>query len=81
MQRAKVLTEDLLEVVRQEHAKVKAILAQQQMELHQAQVQYAAYSAYSVCILHSCSSSSVSSRTSQSHLQLNLGLYLYTFDG
>ncbi|KAF7792071.1 hypothetical protein EIP86_003101 [Pleurotus ostreatoroseus] len=46
VQRAKVLAEDLLEVVRQEHAKVKAMLAQQQMELHQAQVQYAAYSAY-----------------------------------
>ena len=48
--RAKVLTEDLLEVVRAEHAKVKAIVDQQQMELHQAQVQYAAYSAYAVCI-------------------------------
>lgn len=57
VQRAKVLTEDLLEVVRQEHAKVKTIVHQQQMELHQAQVQYAAYSAYAVCILHSCSSS------------------------
>ena len=56
VQRAKVLTEDLLEVVRQEHAKVKTMLAQQQMELHQAQVQYAAYSAYAVCILHSYSS-------------------------
>ena len=32
MQRAKALTEDLLVVVREEHAKVKAILAQQQME-------------------------------------------------
>lgn len=52
--RAKVLTEDLLEVVRAEHAKVKTILAQQQMELHQAQVQYAAYSAYAVCIICSC---------------------------
>jgi len=47
VQRAKVLTEDLLEVVRQEHAKIKVLLQQQQMELHQAQVQYAAYSAYS----------------------------------
>ena len=56
VQRAKALTEDLLDVVRQEHAKMKAVLAQQQMELHQAQVQYAAYSAYAVCILHSCSS-------------------------
>ncbi|THH01157.1 hypothetical protein EW026_g1470 [Hermanssonia centrifuga] len=44
--RAKVLTEDLLDVVRQEHAKVKTVVAAQQMELHQAQVQYAAYSAY-----------------------------------
>lgn len=48
--RAKVLTEDLLEVVRAEHAKVKAMVYQQQMELHQAQAQYAAYSAYAVCI-------------------------------
>lgn len=48
--RAKVLTEDLLEVVRAEHAKVKVILQQQQAELHQAQMQYAAYSAYAVCI-------------------------------
>ncbi|TCD68691.1 hypothetical protein EIP91_009975 [Steccherinum ochraceum] len=44
--RAKVLTEDLLEVVKEEHEKVKGMLAQQQMELHQAQLQYAAYSAY-----------------------------------
>ncbi|KAA1473012.1 eukaryotic type KH-domain (KH-domain type I) [Dentipellis sp. KUC8613] len=43
--RAKVLTEDLLEVVRAEHAKVKTVVHQQQMELHQAQAQYAAYSA------------------------------------
>jgi hypothetical protein len=55
VQRAKVLTEDLLEVVRQEYAKVKTLVQQQQMELHQAQVQYAAYSAYAVCILHSYS--------------------------
>ena len=47
--RAKALTEDLLEVVRAEHGKVKAVVHQQQMELHQAQLQYAAYSAY-VCI-------------------------------
>ena len=53
VQRAKSLTEDLLEVVRGEHDKVKAMLAQQQMELHQAQVQYA-YNAYGVCILRSC---------------------------
>ncbi|KNZ81591.1 hypothetical protein J132_11223 [Termitomyces sp. J132] len=45
--RAKVLTEDLLLVVRQEHAKVAVIVHQQQMELHQAQAQYAAYSAMS----------------------------------
>ncbi|CCM04004.1 uncharacterized protein FIBRA_06161 [Fibroporia radiculosa] len=44
--RAKVLTEDLLEVVRQEHAKVRTLLQQQQMELHQAQIQYATYNAY-----------------------------------
>lgn len=54
VQRAKSLTEDLLEVVRGEHEKVKAMLAQQQMELHQAQVQYAAYNAYGVCMLRSC---------------------------
>ncbi|KAI0777239.1 hypothetical protein BD413DRAFT_468139 [Trametes elegans] len=56
VQRAKALTEDLLEVVRAEHAKMKTLLQQQQMELHQAQVQYAAYSAYGVCMLHSCPS-------------------------
>ncbi|KAI0336750.1 eukaryotic type KH-domain type I [Cubamyces sp. BRFM 1775] len=56
VQRAKALTEDLLEVVRAEHAKMKTILQQQQMELHQAQAQYAAYSAYGVCMLHSCPS-------------------------
>ncbi|KAG6915690.1 hypothetical protein DXG01_010418 [Tephrocybe rancida] len=43
--RAKVLTEDLLLVVRQEHAKVAVVVQQQQMELHHAQAQYAAYSA------------------------------------
>ncbi|KIK04543.1 hypothetical protein K443DRAFT_51853, partial [Laccaria amethystina LaAM-08-1] len=43
--RAKVLTEDLLLVVRSEHAKAQAVIHQQQMELHQAQAQYAAYSA------------------------------------
>ncbi|KAG6334844.1 hypothetical protein ID866_4249 [Astraeus odoratus] len=43
--RAKVLTEDLLEVVHSEHAKAQAVLVQQQMELHQAQMQYAQYSA------------------------------------
>ena len=47
--RAKALTEDLLEVVHAEHGKVKAVVHAQQMELHQAQLQYAAYSAY-VCI-------------------------------
>jgi len=43
--RAKVLTEDLLLVVRSEHSKMATVLQQQQMELHQAQAQYAAYSA------------------------------------
>jgi len=43
--RAKVLTEDLLEVVRSEHAKMQLIVQQQQMELHQAQMQYA-YAGY-----------------------------------
>lgn len=41
--RAKVLTEDLLEVVRSEHAKAQAALMQQQMELHAAQLQFAQY--------------------------------------
>ncbi|THH08953.1 hypothetical protein EW145_g2350 [Phellinidium pouzarii] len=44
--RAKVLTEDLLEVVRSEHAKARTAMQQQQMELHQAQAAYAAYSGY-----------------------------------
>ncbi|KAF9269281.1 hypothetical protein L218DRAFT_851329 [Marasmius fiardii PR-910] len=48
--RAKVLTEDLLLVVRSEHAKMAAVVQQQQMELHQAQAQYAAYSAMAVCL-------------------------------
>ncbi|KAF8508241.1 eukaryotic type KH-domain type I [Hysterangium stoloniferum] len=46
--RAKNLTDDLLEVVRAEHAKARSLLQQQQMELHQAQMQYAAYSSYTV---------------------------------
>ncbi len=46
--RAKVLTEDLLLVVRSEHSKMATVLQQQQMELHQAQAQYAAYSAMAV---------------------------------
>ena len=46
--RAKVLTEDLLLVVRSEHTKMAAALHQQQIELHQAQAQYAAYSAMAV---------------------------------
>ena len=51
--RAKALTEDLLEVVRAEHAKARTALQQQQMELHQAQAAYAAYSAnYSVSIFY-----------------------------
>ena len=50
--RAKALTEDLLEVVHSEHAKARTVLQQQQMELHQAQAAYAAYSAgYSVRFL------------------------------
>ncbi|KAF8916141.1 hypothetical protein CPB85DRAFT_1216939 [Mucidula mucida] len=44
--RAKVLTEDLLLVVRAEHAKMASVVQAQQMELHQAQMQYAAYSGY-----------------------------------
>ncbi|KAJ7173721.1 hypothetical protein C8R46DRAFT_1031984 [Mycena filopes] len=43
--RAKVLTEDLLLVVRSEHAKVAMAAQHEQMELRQAQMQYAAYSA------------------------------------
>lgn len=43
--RAKILTEDLLEVVRAEHAKARTALYQQQMGLHQAQM-YGAYGAY-----------------------------------
>lgn len=56
--RAKALTDDLLEVVRGEYAKVKTMLHQQQMELHQAQMQYASYgSMMGVRILNSrCSS-------------------------
>ena len=49
--RAKNLTEDLLEVVRAEHGKARALLQQQQMELHQAQMQYAAYSNYGVRVV------------------------------
>ncbi|KAF8075179.1 eukaryotic type KH-domain type I [Lyophyllum atratum] len=50
--RAKVLAEDLLLVVRSEHAKVQAIVHQEQMELHRAQAQYAAYSAMAVGSSH-----------------------------
>jgi hypothetical protein len=46
--RAKALTDDLLSVVRSEHAKMQAILHQQQMELHNAQAQYAQYAAIGV---------------------------------
>ena len=50
--RAKVLTEDLLEVVRSEHAKAAQAAQQQQMELRQAQAAYAAYTAsYTVRLL------------------------------
>ncbi|KAE9396829.1 hypothetical protein BT96DRAFT_958084 [Gymnopus androsaceus JB14] len=44
--RAKALTEDLLLVVRAEHAKMQSVVQAQQMELHQAQQQYAAYAAF-----------------------------------
>ncbi|KAF7289497.1 KH-domain-containing protein [Mycena chlorophos] len=43
--RAKVLTEDLLSVVRSEHAKVAMALQHEQMELRNAQMQYAHYGA------------------------------------
>ena len=43
--RAKVLTEDLLDVVRVEHEKARQLMMQQQMELQQAQAAYAAYAA------------------------------------
>lgn len=46
--RAKELTEDLLIVVKQEHAKSRQAMMEQQMQLQQAQAQYAAYSAYNV---------------------------------
>ena len=46
--RAKVLADDLLLIVRQEHGKVLVQVQQQQMELHQAQAQYAAYSVMGV---------------------------------
>ena len=49
-----MLTEDLLQVVRSEHAKMQTVLHQQQMELHQAQAQYAAYSAMAVGTFISC---------------------------
>lgn len=52
--RAKVLTEDLLEVVRIEHGKAQAAMAQQQMELHHAQIQYAQYSAMAVSTCSLC---------------------------
>jgi hypothetical protein len=55
--RAKALTDDLLEVVRGEYAKVKTMLHQQQMELHQAQMQYASYGMMGVRIINiGCSS-------------------------
>ncbi|VDB95651.1 unnamed protein product [Peniophora sp. CBMAI 1063] len=43
--RAKLLADDLLEVVRGEHAKALQQVQAQQMELHHAQMQYAAYTA------------------------------------
>ncbi|KAJ7065220.1 hypothetical protein C8F01DRAFT_982633 [Mycena amicta] len=51
--RAKVLTEDLLSVVRTEHAKVAMSLQHEQMELRNAQMQYAHYGALAgVCFDH-----------------------------
>lgn len=51
LERAKILTEDLLEVVRAEHAKARQALYQQQMELHQAQMaQYGGYAGYQVSV-------------------------------
>lgn len=53
--RAKELTEDLLIVVRQEHQKARTAMMEQQLQLQQAQAQYAAYSAYNVrscCLEH-----------------------------
>ncbi|KAJ7580193.1 hypothetical protein C8J56DRAFT_962499 [Mycena floridula] len=44
--RAKVLTEDLLLVVRSEHAKMQAIVNHQQMELHHAQTFGGGYTGY-----------------------------------
>ncbi|KZS97247.1 hypothetical protein SISNIDRAFT_406251 [Sistotremastrum niveocremeum HHB9708] len=44
--RARILTEDLLEVVRAEHAKTYVIVQQQQAELQQLQGPYGAYSGY-----------------------------------
>ncbi|KZT34080.1 hypothetical protein SISSUDRAFT_992300 [Sistotremastrum suecicum HHB10207 ss-3] len=46
--RARILTEDLLEVVRAEHAKTYVIVQQQQAELQQLQGPYGAYSGYAV---------------------------------
>ncbi|KAI0827129.1 hypothetical protein BC628DRAFT_1319093 [Trametes gibbosa] len=76
VQRAKALTEDLLEVVQGEHAKMKTVLQQQQMELHQAQVQYAAYSAYGVCMLRSCPGPSCQSDAAFKLPLHDSGLYL-----
>jgi len=45
--RAKILTDDLLTVVRSEHAKATAVLYQQQAELHMAQSQFG-YTGYGV---------------------------------
>ena len=46
--RARTLTEDLLEVVRIEHGKAFAVMQQQQVELQHAQSQYAPYTPYAV---------------------------------
>lgn len=49
--RARILTEDLLEVVRSEHAKTYVIVQQQQAELQSLQGGYGAYGGYSVSLL------------------------------
>jgi hypothetical protein len=54
--RAKVLTEDLLLVVRAEHAKMQAVVQAQQMELHQAST------VRSICCIPKCRDGRCSSR-------------------
>ena len=52
VERAKILTDDLLEVVRQEHAKARQAMYVQQMEMQQAQMHYATYGTYAVRSAH-----------------------------